>query len=302
MATWTTLLPLPPDYRVDDMLAFHRRDVQGVAEQVDATSLRKGIVWNGRPALLAVRFVPSQAQVELHVAGRLRRQDDDDLQGLAHRLLGLTQPIEDFEQRYRQHQQLGRLIAARPGLRVAMCATPFEALTWAVTAQQISLGAALSLRRRLIQTAGLRHGSGLLCYPDAAAMAALSPGALHQIGFSQTKARTLIALGEHVALDRLPLDAWSKTLPVDEIRSQLLAVPGIGPWTLSYTLLRGFGYLDGSLHGDVAVRRKLQTLLKAEERLDERYVERWLLAFTPWRALVAAHLWAMPMEDTGVDA
>ncbi len=62
-------------------------------------------------------------------------------------------------------------------------------------------------------------------------------------------------------------------------------------WRLS-TLLRGLGWLDGSLHGDVAVRGALQALLDVPERIDEKRARTWLEPFSPWRALVAAHLWA----------
>ncbi len=141
---------------------------------------------------------------------------------------------------------------------MALAATPFEALTWAITGQQISLSAALSLRRKLIRAAGLGHSGGLACYPDAGSIARLSEADLHQAGFSRTKAQTLIALSQGVRQNRLPLDAWLVTLPVAEIRERLLRLRGIGPWTVDYALLRGFGWLDGSLHGDAAVRRNLQ--------------------------------------------
>jgi DNA-3-methyladenine glycosylase II len=98
------------------------------------------------------------------------------------------------------------------------------------------------------------------------------------------------------AEDRLPFETWSQTLPVvlpvDEIRDRLLEVRGIGPWTVNYMLLRGFGWLDGSLHGDVAVRRGIQTLLASPDRIGENQAREWLADFSPWRALVAAHLWA----------
>ena len=91
----------------------------------------------------------------------------------------------------------------------------------------------------------------------------------------------------------LPLDAWAQRLPDAEwVRQQLLAVRGIGPWTVNYALLRGFGWLDGSLHGDVAVRRSLQSLLASPEKITEAATQAWLAQVAPWRALVAAPLWA----------
>lgn len=286
-------IDLPAGYRHEDILAFHRRDTQQVAERVEAAEVRKGLAWDGCPACLTLSFQPGRARVELNVDGPTAADAPERLQRMARRMLGLTQAIEHFERDYAGHPQLGPVIAANPGLRVPQTATPFEALTWAITGQQISVTAAVSVRRQLILAAGHKHSGGLGCYPDASRIARLDEDALRATGLSRTKARTLLALSTLVEQGELPLDAWADTPPVDTIRARLLTVRGIGPWTVSYTLLRGYAALDGSLHGDVAVRGKLQQLLELPERVSEADTERWLAQFSPWRALVAAHLWAM---------
>ena len=285
-------LALPAGYRAADFLAFHRRDAAALAERVDGNALQKGVVWAGRPACLGVRFGARQAAVELVVDGAGSVPDADAARRMARRLLGLQQGVDDFEARYRGHPELGRLITANPGLRVALLATPFEALVWAVTGQQISLAAATSVRRRLITAAGIRHSDGLLCHPDPARLARMEEAQLRAAGLSQAKAATVAMLSRGAADGTLPFETWADAPPVAEIRARLAAIRGIGPWTIEYTLLRGFGHLDGSLHGDVAVRRKLQLLLGREEQISAAETERWLAQFTPWRALVAAHLWA----------
>jgi len=294
----TCQLPLPPAYRIDDLLAFHRRDQQAVAERVELDAIDKGLIWQGQPAGLHLHFAAGRVDASLSLDGEPQAGDQAALTSLVRRLLGLDQPIVAFEAIYRDHPQLGPLLAARPGLRVPVAATPFEALSWAITGQQISVQAAVAIRRKLIHLAGPRHSSGLYCYPDAAAIAACSETELRQAGFSQTKAATLLALSHAVQAGTLPLDAWLQTpaqaLPAEAIRAQLLQIRGIGPWTINYGLLRGFGWLDGSLHGDAAVRRKLQILLGSAEPINEKAAQRWLDAFSPWRALVGAHLWAMP--------
>ena len=106
-------------------------------------------------------------------------------------------------------------------------------------------------------------------------------------------------MAQAVAEDRLPLDDWAARSAagrwgeedVAAASAQLLAVKGIGPWTVNYTLLRGYGWPDGSLHGDVAVRKALARL-QGVERITEAQTRDWLAPFAPWRALVAAHLWA----------
>ena len=184
------------------------------------------------------------------------------------------------------------MLACRPGLRVPVTATPFEALSWAIIGQQISVRAAVGVRRNLIRAAGLVHVSGQACYPDASAVRALGEAGLRGSGLSMTKAHCLLAIADGVLDGSLALDDWLESPPVEEIRARLLAIKGIGPWTVNYALLRGFGWLDGSLHGDIVVRRSLQTLLGQPEKLGEDAARRWLNEFSPWRALVAAHLWA----------
>jgi DNA-3-methyladenine glycosylase II len=107
----------------------------------------------------------------------------------------------------------------------------------------------------------------------------------------------MIALSEQIERGVLPLDEWADTPPVEEIRARLLRIRGIGPWTVEYALLRGFGWMDGSLHGDAAIRRNLQIFLKESEKIKPDEAQKWLFEFSPWRALVAAHLWAMQTTD-----
>ncbi|MGR2682000.1 DNA-3-methyladenine glycosylase family protein [Chromobacterium haemolyticum] len=286
-------LSLPADFRREDFMAFHRRDAQELSERVTAQSLRKGLLWRGAPACLSMDFDADAVRVGLDADAPPRDADETVLIGMARRMLGLEQPVADFERAHRGHPQLAALLAARPGLRVPQTATPFEALVWAVTGQQISVHAAISLRRRLMLLVGNRHSGGLLCHPSPCQVAALEPDQLGLAGFSRAKTRTLLELSRQTADGSLPLQGWLDGGAPEEIAARLLAMPGIGPWTVSYALLRGYGWLDGSLHGDVAVRRGLQRLLGKAEAVSPRETEQWLQGFAPWRALVGAHLWAM---------
>lgn len=289
MAQVCCQIALPAGFRADDILRFHRRDVQGFAEKVEAQRLQKGLLWQGLPACLRVDFSAALAEAELAVDGGTATAAS--LERLLRRLLGLDQPVAAFEKAHAAHPQLGPVLAGQSGLRVPQTATPFEALTWAITGQQISVGAAVALRRKLIAAAGAVHSGGLACYPDAARLARLDLDSLRAAGFSQSKAQTLLAVSRQVLAGELPLDDWLDDPPAEIVRERLLTIRGIGPWTVNYTLLRGFGWLDGSLHGDAAVRRGMQRLPGAPETVSETWARDWLESFKPWRALVAAHLW-----------
>jgi DNA-3-methyladenine glycosylase II len=291
-------IALPPDFRTDDVRALHGRDAQEIAERLTPEGFVKGLAWDGAPALLTLRFDGASAEARLAVDGDAGADAADRLSAMARRMLGLTQKIEAFEARHADHPLIGPLIARRPGLRVPLTATPFEALSWAIVGQMISVEAAMAMRRKVVLAAGLRHSSGLACQPDAAALSALPEEALRAAGLSRAKTATLKALAGRLAAGPELPETWDGEPPVAAIRERLAGIRGIGPWTVGYALLRGFGWLDGALHGDVAVRRNLQILLRRDDRLTEAETEAWLAPFSPWRALVAAHLWAM-RRDAG---
>jgi DNA-3-methyladenine glycosylase II len=300
-------ISLPSNFRISDFLAFHQRDAQMLAEITSENRLQKGIIWQNKPACITFTFAKKRVEVELQIDSGQKKLNEEKgklhlLQHAQH-MLGLNQTIDDFEKIAEAHPQLNLLIARQAGLRVPQAATTFEALTWAIIGQQISVSAAVSVRRKLIQRAGIQHSSGIWCYPSATQIVAFTEDDLRPLGFSQSKARTVIELGKNIHTGGLPLDQWlhdywqGNKLAASDIYDALIQVRGIGPWTVSYTLLRGFGWLDGSLHGDVAVRRSLQRLLNTIEKPDEEATRLWLAEFSPWRALVAAHLWAMQTTE-----
>nr|WP_067295525.1 AlkA N-terminal domain-containing protein [Marinobacterium profundum] len=291
-------IELPANYRLADFLAFHRRDLQEIAERVAPDSLTKGLHWDNCAACLHIQFKGNTAEVQLDIDNTAGSSKPSvltaQLERRARLMLGLTQPVEVFEQQYRGHSQLGTLIRSTPGLRIPLAASPFEALSWAIIGQQISVHAAISIRRRLIQAAGQQHSCGLWCYPNARQVSALKDTSLRDAGLSAGKAQTFRVLCEAIESGLLQPDAEGGN--VEHLGAQLLQLKGIGPWTVNYTLMRGYGWLDGSLHGDVAVRRSLQQLLAMTDKPTEKQTQDWLADFSPWRALVAAHLWALDIK------
>jgi AraC family transcriptional regulator of adaptative response / DNA-3-methyladenine glycosylase II len=87
-----------------------------------------------------------------------------------------------------------------------------------------------------------------------------------------------------------------------EAERALLAVPGVGPWTASYTAMRALGLPDAFLPTDLGVRRGAATLGLPDEprRLSQR-AERW----RPWRSYAVLHLWrastALRIPETPIE-
>lgn len=286
---WT--LPLPAGYRRDDVIAFHSRDTEAVAEQLTPAGLRKGIVLAGAPVVLDVAFTPDAAICQADIDGDGDADLGTPLHGALLNILGLRIDPQPFAQLAAADPLLAPLVRVNPGLRIVQSASPFEALTWAIIGQQINLPFAIALRRTFILQAGRRHGSGLWCYPEARDVARLSIEDLTSRKFSRAKAETVLRLARLVDDGDLSLEL-PPSGDVAAISQALLAVKGIGPWTVNYALLRGYGYADCSLHGDVAIRAALQKLLGEDVKPDMARTEQWLRQYAPHRTMAAAHLWA----------
>jgi DNA-3-methyladenine glycosylase II len=293
-------LTLPDDYRIDDVLAFHRRDAESIAEEVSNERLRKGVLLDGVPVVLDIELmspVGVDAATSLNVRvsvladGALSAAAREQARDAVLNILGLRIDPAPFYAFVKKDKLFAALARKQAGLRIVQSATVFEALTWAIIGQQINLSFAIALRRSFILQAGRQHSSGLWCYPDASSAAALSVEDLTSRKFSRAKAETILRLAALVASGELRLELAGDN-SIEQISAALLAVKGIGPWTVNYGLLRGYGYADCSLHGDVAVRAALQTLLGEDLKPDIKRTEEILARYSPHRTMAAAHLWA----------
>ena len=282
-------IDLPAGYRTQDVLAFHSRDAEGIAEQVGPDGLRKGVLLGGTPVVLEVAFGPDAARCTIDADGDLTPALLARARDALLNILGLRIDPAAFAEFARNDPALGPVVARQPGLRIVQSATVFEALTWAIIGQQINLPFAIALRRTFIQLGGRPHASGLWCYPEAPDVARLALEELTSRKFSRSKAETLLRLAQLVADGRLVLD---RDGPVADVVQELLAVKGIGPWTVNYALLRGYGYPDCSLEGDVAIRTAFHRLLGGEARPDIPTAQRLLARYAPHRTMAAAYLWA----------
>lgn len=177
---------------------------------------------------------------------------------------------------------LAPLVARRPGVRIPGTPSLAEALLWAIVGQQITTAQARTMITAATDLAGSKlpaalateHIHRLLITPSEAAERAgewfRGPGA---------RRRTLAAvLADPPAAHR----------PVPELRDQLLARPGIGPWTADYALLRGVRAIDVAPARDVALLAAARALGLAD---DFTALGTCLQAASPWRSYAVMHLW-----------
>jgi DNA-3-methyladenine glycosylase II len=176
-------------------------------------------------------------------------------------------------------------------------ASLFEMLVIAITEQQISLAAAYRIRTRIIERFG-DPVNGLWAFPTARRLSESSVVDLTTCGLSQRKAEYVKGLAYEVANGLLDLDQL-EAMSDEEVRSLLLQVRGLGPWSADYFLVRGLSRPDRVPADDLGIRSIVGRYLGHGQRLSPQGTMRKLSSFKPYRGLAAFYLLAYERLSSG---
>lgn len=149
---------------------------------------------------------------------------------------------------------LGPIAARLAGYRPPLQTDPFEALVTSITAQQISLIAAVSIRNAFIERFGEPVGEAW-AFPTRERIARARPEQLFEVGFTRRKAEYAVEL----ARGDLDLGALAE-LPDDQVRERITSQRGLGPWTAEWFLARQLARPTAWPAGDLALRKAARDL------------------------------------------
>jgi AraC family transcriptional regulator of adaptative response / DNA-3-methyladenine glycosylase II len=197
------------------------------------------------------------------------------------------------------------LVQRAPGLRSPGSVDPFEMAVRAIVGQQISVAGARTVLGRLTA----EHGTPVELPDAGSAGSALPPGEIPQrwqafptpdaiagidpesLPMPRARGRTIVRVAAAIAGGELALDPGSDRAAA---RAQLLSLPGIGPWTADYLLMRVVGDPDIYLASDLGVKHALAELGRAAGHappgsdIGHRFDAD---ATAPWRSYLTHHLW-----------
>jgi AraC family transcriptional regulator of adaptative response / DNA-3-methyladenine glycosylase II len=278
-------LPYRPPIDLPRLVRFlAARAIPGV-EEAAAGAYRRTISLPNGSGILSLRPVPAASWVDCEL-------ELDDLRDVTaavqrcRRLLDLDADPVAVSGFLAQDEVLGPLARACPGRRSPGHVDGDELALRAVLGQQVSVAAARRLGARLAAGYGkpLSQPRGTLThhFPAPATLAAADPEALPM---PRTRARALVGLATALAAGDISLHPGADR---DQAAARLLALPGIGPWTVSYIRMRALSDPDAFPPADAGVLAALRRLGAGPAASASALAERW----RPWRAYAVHHLWA----------
>lgn len=278
-------LQLPPGYPFDYLRRALGRDPQSASESMNGDSYATALSFGGEPLAVRMQIDSSRAEVVLSSATKAAPQVHAMVVGL----LGLEQRTEalvDLATRL----GLERLVAGCPQLRVHQTHSVYDGLLWTIIGQQINLPFAFALRRRLVMLAGIRMSGDLYAFPSPENVAKLEPKDLLPHQYSRQKADYVISISRLIAEGKLDLEGL-RGMSATRVERTLLAVRGLGPWSVNYMMMRSLGFADCVPLGDTGVTSSLWSLFQTKKRPDAKATLRLMAPFSPYRSLATAHLW-----------
>lgn len=181
---------------------------------------------------------------------------------------------------------LGALAQARPGLRLPGAFDGFETAVRTIIGQQISVKAARTLARRLVERFGTTISTPFAgvrsTFPGAATLAECAPAEIASLGITGARARAIVALARAVDQGSIVL---APNVDVEATIDGLRALPGVGEWTAQAIAMRSLHWPDAFPAGDAGVLAALKQRRAAQAA---RLAEPW----RPWRAYAVMHLWS----------
>ena len=273
--------PLHPDNLIGHLVSTA---VPGVEEWRDGAYRRTLRLPRGT-AVAALRPEPDRVDATLHLT------DVRDLPvavARCRRLLDLDADPVAVDAALAEDAALAPLVAAAPGRRVPRTVDEQELALRAVLGQQVSTAAARTHAARLVRavadplprpdpTGGLTH-----VFPTPAQVAASEP---EELALPRARRRTLLTLAASLAEGRIDLSAGADRAAA---RAALLALPGIGPWTVETVAMRALGDPDAFPASDLGVLAAARRLgLPHRAAALAGHAESW----RPWRSYATQHLW-----------
>jgi DNA-3-methyladenine glycosylase II len=194
-----------------------------------------------------VRIAPADGGVEVEPL-------DAETEAVVRKLLGFDFDLVAFAAWAADDELLAPLVLRFAGYRPTLAPDPFEMLVGAITAQQVSLYAAVAIRNRLVERFGEPVGR-VWGFPTRDRLASVAEDDLFALGFSRRKAEYVVAL----ARSELDLTALA-LLPDDAVKARLTALRGLGEWTADWFLARYLGRARAWPAGDLALRKAVRAL------------------------------------------
>ncbi len=283
----------PKLFNPKECLWFLDRGFDDCMHEVSVNTVTKAAYINSVPTL----FKCELKENEIIISGLNRSLNQDDENAISDYIsdwFDLRVDLASFYSQMSNDNVLYPLIKKYYGLTLVGINDLFESLCWAILGQQINLLFAYKIKRAFVMSYGesiaFNNGHYYL-FPKPSVIAKCNPEALRSLQISKNKAQYIINLARAFEENRLSKTQLASLGDSGAIRSKLVELKGIGPWTAEYVMMKclkikaAFPAQDVGLHN--AIKNQLGLPVKPTVTEVEKIAKQW----KGWESYATLYLW-----------
>ncbi|MEP6484602.1 MAG: DNA-3-methyladenine glycosylase [Rudaea sp.] len=282
VATYRLRYRAPYDFAA--LLAFFaKRAIAGV-ETVDDKNYRRNFDVDGAAGRLRlIQSTNDALRLTIEFPDKSRHAD---IAAHVRRMFDVDTDIAAVNRCLRADPRLKKFVRRHPGQRLPGGWDVFEVAIRAVLGQQISVAAARTLARRLVeqfgQTITAVDGETIALFPTPDILAEAD---VARIGLPRTRATTLNTIARAICDGRVSV---RRDQSLEDFVDSWTQLPGIGDWTAQYIAMRALSHPNAFPAADLILR---QAFASDGKLIALRELHAMAQAWQPWRAYAVLHVW-----------
>ena len=283
------------DVNGDDMLSYLGRNQKEVLHRVNmaSKSVMKAIRIKQEVVLIKLSIKDKELVLSFPQLNLPTMQISKVATDFVDEWFDLSSDLQPFYDLAHKDEILKEVVLAYKGLRIVGVEELFEALSWSIMGQQISLHVAYALKQKLVTTYGesIVHDNIEYCvFPTAQKLASLEVEELRKLSFTQRKAEYIIGVANLIATGQIDKEQL-QMMSLGEMETRLTTIRGIGKWSANYVIMRCLRHPDAFPLADVGLHNALKKVLNRSEKPSLDEIERWAENWSGWRAYATFYLW-----------
>lgn len=270
-------IPVIAPFNWDHIYGFFKNhSMQGVENFIDGKYQRSFVIEKAIGAI-EVGYDPKK----FHLSVQISISDSTHLRGAIERLRDL------FDTRLNPHAHLNGLKSkdaiancyrSELGIRVPGAWDSYETAICIILGQLVSVEQARFKVKKLVEQFGTKishpiFDNCIYLFPSAHTLAHAN---LKDIGITKIREQAIHELSKQVLEKQIHL---SRSADIEKTKAQLLAIKGIGPWTVEMIAMRCLGDSNAFPHTDLIIKRALE------------YHKNKKGDWSPWNAYITLALW-----------
>ena len=284
-------LTTPLDFNYAECLRFLNRNEDECLHRVVSEEVFSSVCFGGKVIPFSVKYCDNGFHIE--TINDLNQQALNALQLHIEEWFDLKRDLSPFYKLLEANERLTPLLQLK-GLRIMGIPNLFEALCWSVIDQQINLNFAFKLKRRLVETYGVKtsiQDQVIWQFPTPESLLTIDEAFQKGNQFSRSKVAYIRNLGEAFATGKISKQILTSLNTFEERQTLLTSVKGIGEWSANYALMKCMHEPNAIPFGDTGLTQALFNLGLITDRKNRKQVEDFFGNVKGWESYTTFYLW-----------